>query len=393
MRNSTVRAVNRLTTRWAAAHPSEDADTVFTAAGVWPLLALLADGAGGPARAELAQALGIPADAAAPAARELLAGLAGVQGLRTATGLWARADLALEERWLDVLPEGTRGTLTADAEADKRGLDAWAAERTGGLIERMPVTVHDKTRLVLASALALRLRWAEPFRPRPLPLSEGPWAGRRMAGLFRATSELDLVKVTLGARGPVTLLEVRGTEDTDVHLLLGAPGAGPGDVLTTGIAALCAGAPAVGAGALPEGNPGPGLTIAAVDSYTPDPLLRIDTVAFSLRAEHDLLERAPLFGLESATSDSFGHFPGISADPLSVDSARQSAMAAFDATGFEAAAVTAVAARPGAAPRTMNHRARRAQVAFHRPFGFLALDRTSRLVLAAGWVADPVTIT
>lgn len=95
MRNSTVRAVNQLTARWASvAHtPDGNTGTVFTAAGLWPLLALLADGSGGPARAELAQALDIPAEAAGPAARELLAALAGVRGLRTATGLWTGAGL------------------------------------------------------------------------------------------------------------------------------------------------------------------------------------------------------------------------------------------------------------------------------------------------------------
>ncbi|MFD5410259.1 proteinase inhibitor I4 serpin, partial [Streptomyces nojiriensis] len=50
MRNSTVRAVNRLTARWAAAAHTPDGNTgtVFTAAGLWPLLALLAGGSGGP---------------------------------------------------------------------------------------------------------------------------------------------------------------------------------------------------------------------------------------------------------------------------------------------------------------------------------------------------------
>ncbi|MEU9303772.1 hypothetical protein [Streptomyces sp. NPDC048269] len=47
MDNATVRAVNRLTKRWAAHAPAGDSGTVFTAAGVWPLLAVLADGSGG----------------------------------------------------------------------------------------------------------------------------------------------------------------------------------------------------------------------------------------------------------------------------------------------------------------------------------------------------------
>ncbi|WSV18838.1 hypothetical protein OG588_32405 [Streptomyces prunicolor] len=45
--------MNALTARWAGV---ADGGTVFSAAGVWPLLALLADGAGGAARAELADA-------------------------------------------------------------------------------------------------------------------------------------------------------------------------------------------------------------------------------------------------------------------------------------------------------------------------------------------------
>lgn len=93
MKTETVRAVNRLTGHWAAQALARDTGTVFAASGVWPLLALLADGASGPARAELAQALDIPADAAAGAARELLAALAGVRGLRAATGLWTAAGL------------------------------------------------------------------------------------------------------------------------------------------------------------------------------------------------------------------------------------------------------------------------------------------------------------
>ncbi len=31
------------------------------------------------------------------------------------------------------------------------------------------------------------------------------------------------------------------------------------------------------------------------------------------------------------------------------------------------------------------------EAAFDRPFGFLTVHRTSRLVLTAGWVAEPVT--
>ncbi|MFD7439106.1 hypothetical protein [Streptomyces sp. NPDC059861] len=62
--------MNRLTARWAR---NVTDGTAISAAGVWPLLDLLTDGAGGAARAEPADAVGLTADQAAGAARELVA--------------------------------------------------------------------------------------------------------------------------------------------------------------------------------------------------------------------------------------------------------------------------------------------------------------------------------
>ncbi|MFJ6794978.1 serpin family protein [Streptomyces sp. NPDC091268] len=395
MRTSTVRAVNALTSRWAAhaatAHAAApDAGTVFTAAGVWPLLALFADGACGPARVELEGALGTSADAAAEAARDVLAAMEGIRGLHAATGLWARQELPLEEGWSTRLPAGARGTLTGSDAIDHKALDAWAAERTGGLVERMPVDLSPDTRFVLASALALRMRWIRSFWPGRALIEEGPWAARSVLGLSRRTALLDRARVAHAATGPVTVLEVVGDGGVDVHLVLGEARTPPGHVLRAGVAAVTRAIPSTGASLLPEGNPGPGLHIERVLSQHPRSLLDVETVAFEVRAEHDLLERPELFGLASAADLSRGHFPGISAEPLAVGSARQAAMARFHAEGFEAAAVTAFAAVAGGAPPRLRYRVRRASVAFHRPFGFLAVHRTSRLVLAAGWIREPV---
>ncbi|MGW6703639.1 serpin family protein [Streptomyces sp. NPDC054956] len=396
MRNSTVEAVNRLTARWAAKWPADTAEgTVFTAAGVWPLLAALADGADGPARAELEQALGIPADTAAGAARELLAALDGVRGLRAATGLWARRDLPLEERWLAGLPEGAHGTLTGDADTDREALDGWAAEHTAGLIGRMPVKTDRSTDLVLASALALRLKWEKPFTERPVRPLRGPWNGRALRGLTVTHAFPERVRVARGRSGPVTLLAVPsapGTCGADVHLLLGEAGACPAEVLTTGIAEVTGALASSTAAELPDGDAGPGLSLRTVDSARPEPVVQIVTVAFEIKAEHDLLEHAELFGLRSAAGGA-GHFPGISAAPLAVGSARQAAMARFHAEGFEGAAVTSVGMLRGGAPRKLPYRVRRAEFEISRPFGFLAVDRSSGLVLFAGWVTDPATLT
>ncbi|MFJ5549203.1 serpin family protein [Streptomyces sp. NPDC093225] len=390
MRITTVRAVNRLTTRWARAAVDGERGTVLTAAGLWPLLALLADGAAGPAREELAEALGLPADRAAGAAGELLAGLGRVPGLAAATGVWTSAALPLDPSWTARLPRGTRGTLTGDVEADRTALDGWAADRTGGLVDRVPVPLDAAPPMVLATALALRLRWIRPFVAAGDELHEGPWAGREVVKLLRSTSLLHRVRVAEAPCGPVTLLEVVGDGGVDVHLALGAPGAGPGEVLDGAVAAVTRAVGSVDGFALPEGSPGPGLTVGTRFSYRPEPRLDIETVAFSVDADHDLMRRRGLFGLETASDTGSGHFPGISDSPLAVGSAGQAAVARFHAEGFEAAAVTAMGMAVGAAASPPPYRIRRIEVSFDRPFGFLAVHRTSRLVLAAGWVTDPV---
>ncbi|MBD0422878.1 proteinase inhibitor I4 serpin [Streptomyces sp. TRM S81-3] len=385
--SATVRAVNGLSGRWAA---TAEGGTVLSAPGVWPLLALLADGAAGPARAELAEAVGVPADRSAAAARELIAALAGVRGLDTALALWTKRTLELREEWEAGLPACSHGVLTGDETADRQALDAWAAKRTDGLIERMPVKVRPDTEMVLASALALRTRWLRPFEETYRAPEAGPWQGRELLGLWRRSTQLDRVGVAQTPDGHVTELKVLGDTAVDVHLLLGEEGMTPGQVLGAGIGILARTYPVVPGSRLPYGEVGPGLDVVKAQSRTPEPpRLDVTTMAFGVSAGHDLLKRPDLFGLRTARDARQGHFPGISAFPLAIGSAGQSAMARFGALGFRAAAVTAVAAAPGGAPPPVRYAVTEVRSVFDRPFGFLALHRHSRLVLAAGWVTDP----
>ncbi|MDH6452633.1 MULTISPECIES: serpin family protein [unclassified Streptomyces] len=386
---ATAQVVNGLTARWAGV---SSGGTVFSAAGVWPLLAFLADGAQGAARAELARALGVPAEQAAAAARELLAGLADERALDCALGLWTRRTLELREEWETGLPVDALGVLTGDPALDQREMDAWAAKRTGGLIERMPVEARDDTELVLASALALRTTWLRPFEVRPVRPSAGPWQGRTLRGLHRLSVRLDRVGVAAAPEGRVTEVRVLGDHGIDVHLLLGDEHMTPGQVMAAGTAALDGTCPVVRGSLLPYGPAGPGLRVEERPCATPrQPTLEVTTAAFEVRAHHDLLELHGLFGLTAARDARQGHFPGISVSPLTVGSARQSVLARFDALGFEAAAVTAVAAAPGAAPggAPLGYTSTVVTAAFDRPFGFLAVHRETRLALTAGWVKEP----
>jgi hypothetical protein len=65
--NATIRTVSDLRARWAGVVSQ---GTVFSAAGAWPLLGFLAYGADGAARAELAEAVGFPAQEAVGRARD-----------------------------------------------------------------------------------------------------------------------------------------------------------------------------------------------------------------------------------------------------------------------------------------------------------------------------------
>ncbi|MBK3630346.1 proteinase inhibitor I4 serpin [Streptomyces sp. MBT49] len=382
----TVRAVNGLTRRWAAG--LSDDGTVFAAAGVWPLLGLLADGAAGPAREELSDALGIPADAAATAARELLSTLGATPGLTAALGLWTRASLPLEPAWLDRLPADVHGQLTGDPVTDQSALDAWTAKCTQGQIEAMPVAVDDGPLLVLADALTLRTDWIRPFETGVTEVATGPWSGGDLSCLFRTTALLNRVGVAESAAGPLTELQVIGTRGIDVHLYLGTPQATARQVLTAAVDVLHDRRRVIPGDHLPTGTPGPGLTVARVPSTDREPRLHVSTVPFTLRSHHDLLARRELFGLGTAADASRGHFPGISAEPLAVQAAAQSTTATFGARGFRSAAVTAMGACAAGVPR-YPFRVREISACFDRPFGFLALHRASRLVLNAGWVTDP----
>ncbi|GLW67821.1 hypothetical protein Kpho02_01200 [Kitasatospora phosalacinea] len=385
----TVRAVNELTARWGRTAPADGRNTAFSAPGAWAPLALLAAGATGPAARQLADALGVPTAGAAAAGRELLAALDRTPGVTAALGLWTGERLPLEPAWTAALPPHSHRRITGDPAADRAALDGWAAERTAGAIPRMPAEVTPDTELLLAGALTVRTDWIRRFHSHPYEPEAGPWQGRPVAGLHRRTGLLDRVGVADGTEaGPLTVLKVLGLRGVDVHLCLGPADAAPGAVLAAAVRTAERPGLLRPGTELPDGAPGPGLTAGWVRSYSREPELLVGTVEFDLTDDHDLLERPDLFGLRAASDTTRGHFPGISAAPLAVDSARQTTTAVFGPRGFRAASVTALGVAAGAAARPP-YAARRLTAEFDRPFAFLAVHRTSRLVLAAGWVADP----
>ncbi|GAA2054480.1 hypothetical protein GCM10009839_73310 [Catenulispora yoronensis] len=410
MTATAVEKVNALTKRWletwAQPGPGSGPDarassetgsgaTVLSGAGVWPLLAFLADGADDTGRAELASALGVPADEAARAARDILATIESSAAARIALGLWTRREVRVHTAWLANIAPGVHGELTGDAATDQKRLDAWTSEHTGGLVPRLPVTLTADIMLVLASALTVEVTWQEPFRP-SITETTGEWADEngQLSVLRRHTTELRALRVADTPAGRMSALTVDGDGDVDVVLVLGPEDCAPAKVIAAGTDLAASTGhdrsdPSITHGPnLPVGTPAPGVTVSTVESMTPMDSLSVTTVPFRVSAHHDLLEHAALFGLRHVSGPGRGHFPGLSDFPLTVDQAAQDAVAVFTAKGFTAAAVMAFAMMAGSAMRPSSM-VRQISVTFDRPFAYYAVHRASGLILVAGWVGAP----
>lgn len=382
MIETAVAGANALTRRWVDGIGTGESVAV-SGAGVWPLLAYLAPAADGAGREELTAAVGLSADDAAAAASSLVDLLGSAPGLRAAIRAWVRPGLDLRAQWRDSLPPGAVGLLGEQAQ-----LDAWVREQTGGLLDRMPLSVDPETLLVLASALVARTRWVEPFDDGMLvvaPAAAGPWAGRRLAGLFRTSADRDRLAVYKAAAGPVTVLTVEGTDGIDVDLAVGLPDAQAGAVICAALDASSA-VPARRGSQLIEGDTAPGVTVDRGWSYDDSPQLLVGLPRFTVTSSHDLLAHADVFGLGTVSDLSRQRLPGVSDFPLGVGAAAQDLTASFTADGFEAAVATAFGMRAGGA--MASERPLQVRLILDRPFGFVARHRHSGLVLVAGWVAQ-----
>ncbi|MCX6489319.1 MAG: hypothetical protein NT156_15365, partial [Mycobacterium sp.] len=220
-----VQAANTLTARWCTRLGADD--FILSGAGLWPLLALLASAADEQAGAELAAALGRPVDIAQQEALELIDVLRTGISTTAALGLWTRDGIPLHEEWASGLPQGVMRTLT-----DQAALDQWASAETDGLIDKFPLRLTPAIVLVLASALAARVKWRTPFEGYP---RDRNWESAQpdQQQLSRTTYDLGIAAVL---DGTVTRVVVEGDGDVDVHLLIGDQQ--PAEVLAVGLREL-----------------------------------------------------------------------------------------------------------------------------------------------------------
>ncbi|RLQ07640.1 hypothetical protein EAD96_06125 [Micromonospora sp. BL1] len=373
-----------------------DTHHVASPLGAWLLLALTGPTATGDARAALAEALGADPDDAAAEARALLA--APHPMVAAATALWERTPAAELAAWRAALPEDTeRGALP-----DQAALDAWARERTGGLIDRFPVDVTPDTLLVLANALATRVSWADPFDTAPgAELGAGSaWSGRLRWVLRTPPSGHRCWVAATGRAGDVAVHAVPAGDGGPGMLVVSvaaAPEVPAADVLAAAqeLASAAAFAPDAVPGHrslfdLPLGEtPLWALREEPTRTYAADGREERATAVlpcWSAQSRHDLT--APGFGFDAAAR-ALGELLGLTGPEFD---AAQSAVARFGRYGFEAAAVTAFGRATALPPEGV---ARVAELRFGHPYAVVAVTTDPdggpwhALPVYSAWVADP----
>jgi hypothetical protein len=357
-----------------------DRHHVASPLGAWMLLALAAPAATGRLRQELETVLGTEADAAAALAAVLLVEAHPL--VHTGAAAWHRPAYRTDAllAWLGSLPaEVEQGDVPSQAAAD-----GWAREHTFGLVERFPLELTPDIVIVLASALATRISWMVPFDVVPArALGDGSDWSRRVTSVL-------CTQVRLGSAAFITSTERAGDVAVHVGHARGLASIAQGLAVVSVIAArdvppadVLASAHEIATAYAARGNAGhPSLfDLALGDGHSwtiteePDSSGKSErwTVllpAWSADDDHDLL--AGDFGFEPALHALRALLP-----PGDYGyEAKQSVVARYDRQGFEAAAVTAMAARLS---RSAGMR-RVAELRFGHPFAVVAvaLDGRSR---------------
>jgi hypothetical protein len=322
-----------------------------------------------------------------------------------AAGVWRRQPAGGEalSRWLARLPPAVQaGELTTLA-----ALDEWARRNTFGLIGKFPADVSPEVLLVLATALATKVSWAEPFDVAPASSlgPDSPWAGGVRAGGVRR-----VLRAPRGNWHTEFIATTSEAGDVAVHTAWAA-----GGLLVTSVAGL-PGVPAAGVLAAAYRlacEIATGGEVARRSLFDlplgPAPLWEITEQTAQTTAANGREERytAVLPAWSASSTINLIADPGLgfaaaaaalaalTGADVSRSQAKQSAVAHYSRTGFEAAAVTAMAVAAAMPVRRPGLR-RTAELRFGHPYAAVAVatdpePRSRRSAGGAGpWYGLPV---
>ncbi|MGW1989104.1 serpin family protein [Embleya sp. NPDC001921] len=353
--------VRELASRWLDSMLSDPGvrsaggDVVCSPTGLWLALAAVATGAEGDTAEELADLVGLAWREAAPVVTAVARDLAGTEALAVATGVWSASPL--HEGFRAALPDIGFGALAARAD-----LDAWVAHATDGLIERIPVELDARTRVVLVSALALRARWREEFdaaRTHDGYFHAADGTHAQVPTMRREVPAADVWAIS-GRDGEVTVVELAcaGEQPARVRFALGPEHAPPASVITAAWA--------------------PRDTGKAYEGED----VEVRLPRFELRTRLDVVPHLIDLGVEAALTDG-ADFGGMTDEPVCVDRVLQESLLRIAEEGVEATAVTTIkldwmSYEPEPARR---------RVVFDRPFACVVMDASGYVPLFAAFQA------
>jgi hypothetical protein len=362
-----------------------DGHHVASPLGAWLLLALCAPAATGAPAETLTELLGGGADEVASSAADLLADPHPL--VSAAAAVWSRPGAA-DDGWLAGLPSA----VTTGDIPDQGELDRWASEHTYGLIEKFPLQVSTLTYLLLATALATKVSWDDPFDlvPGSALGPSSPWSGR-LARVLRSPTEPGhwAFVATTDRAGDVGVHIGMAVGGLRVVSVVAASGVARADVLAAAHRIAIANA---------RGEPVPQRQLsdlAAGDSElwsvrdersageAGDRCLAV-LPAWSATDSYDLSD--PRLGFSAAA--------GALGQAGDAWLARQAATATYSKTGFEAAAVTADELALGMMPR--RGMLRTVELRFGHPYAVVAVTASDQgagpwagIPVFSAWVADP----
>ncbi len=356
-----------------------DRHHVASPLGAWLLLALCGPACTGRARTELATLLGGEIETAAQTAAVLLTEPHPL--VSAAAAAWHRpgAVTGALSRWQDGLPS----VVETGELRDRAYLDDWARRHTLGMIRRFPIELTPQIVLLLATALATRVSWAQPFDLAPAselgPAS--PWAAKlnrvlrtpaRLSVSHRqfiaATQAGDVAVHTATARGGLLVTSVAA-----------APDAPPGEVLAAAYdiaVAVATGGPVARRSLfdLPLGD-GPLWTLAerpAATARAREERCTAVLPAWSADSSIDLSGAGLGFDAAAAALARLLEIQQY------IFAAQQACVAQYSRTGFEAAAVSGLAAGPLSMRGGPRGVLRIATLRFGHPFAVVAVTADDR---------------
>jgi hypothetical protein len=230
-------------------HRAVSGHHVLSPLGAWLLLALAGSGARNADRAALEAVLGVDVEVAARYARALLE--QPHPAVSAALACWHRADVTTPalETWLGSLPATTeRGALP-----DQAAADAWAERVSQGLIPTFPIQLSPDLVMLLASALATRISWSQPFALEDAGALRYCW-GEDVHQVLRSAPTHRVHLVDTEAAGRVAVHVAGSADGLDVTSVIADEDVSPAAVIAAAHEVACGRRPALSLFDVPLGG-------------------------------------------------------------------------------------------------------------------------------------------